>query len=135
MNDTRRKMLTEYLGECWHEITDKGPYQSTCSKCGITFGAIHSSDWNPTGFNRTFTTAHDMVDLVKKMEELDGWYYFVEEYALPLFIKDDSLEFNSSGSQLSWFTFWLITDPARTCELIAEWMEAEHETIKNRPTA
>ncbi len=26
------------------------------------------------------------------------------------------------------FTAWLITDPARTCELIAEWMEGKHET-------
>ena len=117
MNNSKHKLLTEYLGECWHEIKEE---TYSCRKCGMSRAEIYTQP-----FNRTFTTAQDMVDLVKKMEELDGWYYFVEEYALPLFIKDDSLEFNSSGSQLSWFTFWLITDPARTCELIAEWMEAE----------
>ena len=122
MNDTRRRMLTEYLGECWHEITDKGPYQSTCSKCGITFVAIHTSDWDPAGFNRTFTTAQDMVDLVKKLEEKHDWHA-----SLTSIYYGDKWEFSTIYlNDLSGFTVWLITEPARTCELIAEWMEAEH---------
>ena len=122
MNESQRRMLTEYLGECWHEITDKGPYQSTCSKCGITFGAIHTSDWDPAGFNRTFTTAQDMVDLVKKLEEKHDWHA-----SLTSIYYGDKWEFSTIYlNDLSGFTVWLITEPARTCELIAEWMEAEH---------
>ena len=129
MNDTRRRMLTEYLGECWHEITDKGPYQSTCSKCGITFGAIHSSDWNPTGFNRTFTTAQDMVDLAKKMGEKGNFNDFIVwlGYQYPYESDSKSGVWTIAGNAS--FIAWLITDPARTCELIAEWMEGKHERL------
>lgn len=114
MNNTRRRMLTEYLGECWHEITDKGPYQSTCSKCGMIFGAIHLSNWDPTGFNRTFTTAQDMVDLVRKMVT-DGSWLGCYRFLCVKWLNRESV------------MAYLITDPARTCELIAEWEEAEHE--------
>jgi len=126
MNDTRRRMLTEYLGECWHEITDKGPYQSTCSKCGMTFGAIHTSDWDPAGFNRTFTTAQDMVDLVKRIERVGDLGNFTS-FSYPKwgeYCAAHGYPKNKYGGHIA----WLITDPARTCELIAEWMEGEHET-------
>ncbi|HOD97837.1 MAG TPA: hypothetical protein PLT63_03585 [Syntrophales bacterium] len=118
MNDTRRKMLTEYLGSCWHEIVDKGPYLSTCSKCGMTFGAIHTSDWDPAGFNRTFATHADLHALVCKMKEKQELWEFEQIFALKRWH-----DYTSNGET---YLSWLITDPARTCELIAEWMEAKH---------
>ena len=71
MKDEDRKVLTEFLGECFHDIENKGPYQSTCSKCGMTFGAIHSSDWNPNRFNRTFDTWEDFGALWEKIDKKD----------------------------------------------------------------
>lgn len=102
MNDTRRRMLTEYLGECYHEPVEKGPFLY-CIKCA-------EADCT----NRTFTTAQDMLDLVKKMVERGDWRKFLR------FTWESWPGFEGE------FTAWLITDPARTCELIAEWREAEH---------
>ena len=65
--------------------------------------------------NRTFTTSQDMVDLVKKMVERGDWRKFLR------FTWESWPGFEGE------FTAWLITDPARTCELIAEQLEASHE--------
>ena len=73
MKDKDKKTLTEYLGECFHEIEDKGAYQSICSKCGMVFGAVHSSDWNPKAFNRTFDNWKDFGALIERVEEKDQW--------------------------------------------------------------
>jgi len=67
--------------------------------------------------NRTFTTSQDMVDLVKKMVERGDWRKFLR------FTWESWPGFEGE------FTAWLITDPARTCELIAEWMEERHERL------
>jgi hypothetical protein len=130
MNDTRRKMLTEYLGSCRHEITDKGPYQSMCSKCGMTFGAIHSSDWNPTGFNRTFTTAQDMVDLGKRMMVNGDWNPFYCDTFNDWYARNRESVKNTEDADAKFVAWLLFTNPARTCELIAEWMEGKHESTK-----
>lgn len=107
MNDTRRRMLTEYLDECWHE--GGSDYYRTC----VTCHRIHSN-YELENERRTFTTSQDMVDLVKKMVERGDWRKFLR------FTWESWPGFEGE------FTAWLITDPARTCELIAEWKEAEH---------
>ena len=118
MNDTRRKMLTEYLGECWHDIKEE---TYSCRKCGMSLSEIYSQPFTISD-NRTFTTAQDMVDLVKKLEEKHDWHA-----SLTSIYYGDKWEFSTIYlNDLSGFTVWLITEPARTCELIAEWMEAEH---------
>lgn len=62
MNDDRRKMLTEYIGECWIEIV-ASPYRS---------------DGIAENKNRTFTTWADLGAVYSKMVEMvDGtWEAF-----------------------------------------------------------
>jgi len=69
MQDEGRKILTEFLGECWHEMDEKGPYRSSCRKCGTVFGAVHTSDWNPKAFYRTFDSWKDFGVLWDKIIE------------------------------------------------------------------
>lgn len=123
MNDTRRKMLTEYLGECWHEISSYPIIHNNGIKCVICKKyAKHDPSTRYGIVRRTFTTAQDMVDLVKKLEEKHDWHA-----SLTSIYYGDKWEFSTIYlNDLSGFTVWLITEPARTCELIAEWMEAEH---------
>ena len=67
-----KQFLTEkVLKGCWHDIEDHGPFKSKCCKCGMSFGAIHTSDWNPQGFNRTFDNRSDLMDLYEAINR-DG---------------------------------------------------------------
>ena len=68
MNDTDRQFLTEWGGECWHEISDDAEPSYVCPKCGIILTAIHYSDWNPKAFYRTFDTWADFGWLWEKLE-------------------------------------------------------------------
>ena len=66
MEDQDRKILTEFLGECWHEwedrhITDFSP--SKCKKCGYeTVQVFHY---------RTFDTWEDFGMLWEKIKKKD----------------------------------------------------------------
>lgn len=73
-----RKTLTLYLGECWHSMVDKGPYETTCNKCGMSFASIHYSDWDINKFYRTFTTPADLYAVYSKMVEKGEWEGFIE---------------------------------------------------------
>ncbi len=67
-----KQFLTEkVLKGCWHDIEDHGPFKSKCCKCGMSFGAIHTSDWNPQGFNHTFDNRNDLLDLYGQIKK-DG---------------------------------------------------------------
>ena len=77
-----KQFLTEkVLKWCWHDIEDHGPFESHCCKCGMSFGAIHTSDWNPQGFNRTFDTRNDLLDLYEVVYEDGKWDEFFWFYA------------------------------------------------------
>ena len=108
MNDERRKVLTEYLGECWlwdEDLDDEG----MCKKCGQCFESHR--------LNRTFTTDADMMDLFRKLTDKDV--------------------FNSFYSWVMWkHTYWsiknyeemikfLFYEPERFCCLVAEWLEVK----------
>ncbi len=69
-----KQFLTEkVLKGCWHDIEDHGPYKSKCNKCGMSFGAIHTSDWNPQGFNHTFDSRNDLLDLYEAINRDGKW--------------------------------------------------------------
>ena len=114
MNDTRRRMLTEYLGECWHE--GGSDYYRTC----VTCHRIHSN-YELENERRTFTTPADLHALVLRMVGKGEWHNF---YSCVWKVLIREVEDESQILAV------LITDPARTCELIAEWMEGKHESTK-----
>ena len=121
MNDTRRKMLTEYLGECWHEqLDDKTPYVCSCGDEYHTGCSL--ADHIHYGNKRKFDTAQDMVDLVRKMVEKWEW----DDCHSSLWDKWTA-QCEDEEYPIIDYVVWLITDPARTYELIAEWMEGKHE--------
>jgi len=71
-----------------------------------------------------------MVALVRKMVKRGEWVDFCDwcyanndEAGDAMGNAGEPLYFNAQ------FIAWLITDPARTCELIAEWMEGKHERL------
>ena len=69
LTEYHRKVLTEYLGECWHHkgnISVQGMKAYSCSKCG-------SRDRN-----RTFTTPADIYAVYSRMVELGEWEEFCE---------------------------------------------------------
>lgn len=108
ITDEQRQRLTKYLNECWHDIEDKGPFNSTCKKCGASFGAIHASDWNPQSFNRTFTTDTDMMTLFRKL--VDSCKY---------------IDFNKFFSAERVSLEYLFYEPERFCLMVDEWLERE----------
>ena len=108
MTDDDRKMLTEYLGECWHKhiVDSDSPIDCSCGSPGI-----HD--------NRTFTTWGDLGALVCKMVERGDWGIFANHVAKEEW---NAYEYSNPEWLRCDFTSWLITDPARTCNLIAEWL-------------
>ena len=69
MNDERRKVLTKYLGLCWHEGRMPINCGFRCVKCGDTYVV-----------NRTFTTDADMMDLFRKLTDKDVFNFHPVQY-------------------------------------------------------
>ena len=115
LTHNEKKRITEkLLGECYHEIEDKGPYASTCSKCSLTFGAIHTSDWDPAGFNRSFNTPKDAHDILVKLVDDWKWKSFADKYFLHHSI--DIIK--------------ILYIPEKFCWFISEWLKEEYDAGK-----
>jgi hypothetical protein len=106
MNDDMRKRLTEYLEECWHELSGPQPIDR-CVHCDKLKYTIH---------NRTFTTPDDMDALRRKLVEKGDWIKF-QIVAHEAWKKERSDEY---------YVAWLM-EPERFCSLVAEWFEEKEE--------
>lgn len=105
-----RKMLTEWLGECWHDtfVRNVGHdnVETICPKCFKSTGEL------PDVVYRVFTYADDMVALEDRLEKEGLWRSF----------------FWWSWKQKSQFTWacdhtsWLIKNPERFCQLCADFL-------------
>lgn len=104
MNDERRRLLTEYIGECWIEIV-ASPYRS---------------DGIAENKNRTFTTWADLWAVRKALERHDD----VSDFLDLTFWKHAELPRGTKNE--GGYVWWLFT-PARFCELAAEFLEGRHE--------
>ena len=82
LNDERRKVLTKYLGLCWHEGRMPINCGYRCIKCGDTFTT-----------NRTFDNRNDLMDLYEALYREMKWFGF----RLSLLTCDDSHAFCLSG--------------------------------------
>lgn len=108
LNDDDRKLLTEFLGECWHDDpTPISPHflfvKLECSKC-------HGHYLK----NRTFATWQDTGDLKVKIVEMGEWEGFIYFICRRWPNRND----------LSWTELrnWLM-DPIRFPELVAGWLK------------
>ena len=63
-----RKMLTEYMGECWHEPGRIGRFTRICRKCGKK---------GVSNRHRTFTIWRDLGDLKEVIVEKGEWKEFL----------------------------------------------------------
>lgn len=113
-NEDKKRITEKLLGECWHDIEDKGPYASKCSKCGLIFGAIHTSDWNPTGFNRSFDTPQEIHPILVKLVDDWEWKSFSNKYFIRHSI--DLVKALYNPKQFYW--------------LISEWLKEKYDTGK-----
>jgi hypothetical protein len=109
-------MLTEYLGEGWHELSGSFEEGTLNCSCGAKWDKY--CDCRSGHENRTFTTPAGLHALACKMVKRGEWHNFYS-YVWKALIKEVEDE--------SQILAVLITNPARTCQLIAEWMEASHE--------
>jgi hypothetical protein len=106
LTESDRRLLTEYLGECWHEW--KGPSSNFCSKCD-----------KYAERNRTFITIQDFYDLKVKIVERGEWEDFIEFAYRGVW--DRICGRDTKGE----FTNWLI-NPDR-CETVASWLRGRKE--------
>ena len=69
MTDQEKRLLTEFLGECWHEgwVNKAGTY--CCNKCPAAYPSVEASrldftDWRVAG------------RLIEKTEDVEVWYFY-----------------------------------------------------------
>jgi len=124
MNDADRKLLTEeVLGECWHEKSGTSYFvphilgfpdvedSFLCSMCGQKF---RESEY------RTFSTWQDLGDLKDKLVEKGMWNDF------SAFAWDKWTDQCEGGRcPVEDYANWLL-NPARFCQLVADWWKEEH---------
>jgi hypothetical protein len=72
MNEDDKKLLTEFLEECWHKLD----IYLVCVRCGRT--PCFPEEWKA---HRTFTTWQDLGDLKEKLVEKGMWKEFLFFYA------------------------------------------------------
>jgi hypothetical protein len=122
MDDETRKMMSEWLGECWHEY-DLGGFRNLeeyfmcdrgyplCNKCNS-----HNI------FQRTFTAPGDFFAVKNRMVELG---LFVKFY---MWAWDNWFETGPEWWSAR-FANWLI-DPARFCQLAADFLKERKDADK-----
>jgi hypothetical protein len=119
MNDADRKILTEMIGECWHEDKlfkcDDGSSFIRCPKCKLPI-----SKWNL----RSFTTPDDLFAVKEAIEKMGKWEEFFtttfnEWYAVT--------EIPDDRDRDAMFSTWLfrptINGEPHFCQLVAEFLE------------
>jgi len=112
MNDEDKKLLTNFIGEKWHEDSGiKGNEQGTTNLCTCGEYFATSSHFAQCG-HRTFLTGDDMLALKNKIVKKGKWTQFFM-WAWDL----SDCDF-IDGSTTSQYTDWLFTMP-RFAELVA----------------
>ena len=101
----QRKLLTEWLGECWHKLHRSPKYDDIsglyCSKCKKIVNS-----------NRTFENYFDFGAVVEKLIKTEQWEDFFNYAYLRLY--------RNTGILIEKGVGVLISDPERFCILVAE---------------
>jgi hypothetical protein len=126
MDDADRKLLTEYLGECWHEPGDRVSKESPviqCAKC--------KKYYHPMSGFHTFTTLTNMMDLYEAIVKKGKWWEFVD-YAGNQDTEHSVTEFETTFQIFASIASWLFCLNGQgyeeRCQMVADWIkEASHE--------
>jgi hypothetical protein len=123
MNESDKKRLTEWLGECWHIKGDKVSEQVyVCSNCARYF--------NRKSANRTFTEDADFFACFEKLVEKGEWEKF-GWFAVQTWQKEDRVDGVSHTEH--GYNQWLLSRTEsgryRLCVLVAEW-RAQKEGVE-----
>ena len=126
MDESDCKLLTTFLGECWHEKPEESYHRQArkrfflghiCGKCGKAY------------LNRTFTTPDDMMAVKDKLEEKGEWCGFTSysyskwrDYVLGL--PPDKYKHEMSDDRCSYMFVWLL-NPTRFCQLAADFLKGD----------
>ena len=119
ITDKQRKMLTEFIGECWHEydceMEDDGIIRQFCVICDA------DSSSNHFGF-RTFTTDSDMMAVRKALRNKEKmWHNFFNYLG---WIDTIPSSFNAGEFWLNRKSMaYLDENPERFCWLVAKFLE------------
>ena len=135
MNDDRRKMLTEYIGECWHESDQTdcvgrqklngGTLYQKCKHCN----KIMSSSFERFLYNRTFTTESDMIALYRNLWKAVGmqsWYRFYDE-AMDIYheIHNPCECLTDTGGFTAWLFCLSGSGYDERCQMVYEFLKGE----------
>jgi hypothetical protein len=114
LTEAQKKMLTEFLGECWHEDElfrcDDGSSFIRCKKCRRPL-----SRWEPFAF----TSPDDRQALCEKLMERVEWAGF-HTFVYERWLREPSIVSVD-------FTYYLLVEqPERFCKLVvAFWREGK----------
>ena len=133
MTELDRKLLTEFLGECWHVPRGASfqiccnPAKQTCRKCKM--------DVLEAGEHRTFDSWQDLGDLQEKLVEKGEWGMFLlcryqifsaELYLVRRCIRGQQVSEIDSPVELQFPTF--LMHPVRFSQLVADYLaERPHD--------
>lgn len=126
MIDATKKLLTEYLGEKYHQISTNYGEVSKCS-CGARGAIARMECWKN---NRPFTTWADLGALKEKMAERGDWEEFLSfcfyeascNSDFPMGMIDDE-EMSGENKYYDEDFINYILNPLRFCDLAGEWVE------------
>ena len=132
MNDEIRKLLTKFLGECWHNTEVFDSDFDKCNKCEGFFSAHRESNGQ-----RTFTTWQDLGalkdKLVEKGEEGDFIRWVARQSIFVTLENHTDIEYDldiypASVPEKIYQKVFDIFNAPRFCELVGEWWEeGSHE--------
>jgi len=118
MTDEDKKLLTEFLGECWHEYTFEKQPEDECGEfsCWVCRCGHKTQFWQKQRQNRTFTTWQDMGDLKETLVE-KGRYEEFEAFASVIYKREKMFLHRPLVN-------WLLS-PAVFISLVAEFLKQE----------
>ena len=117
MTDENKKLLTEYMGDCWHEPGDQVSKESPVMQCAKCKKYYHPM----SGFH-TFTTREDMMDLYEAIAKKGEWDSF-DNY---------SWNYRKGASVNLAHAAWLFCLDGEgyesRCQMVVDWVkEASHD--------
>ena len=115
LTEEDRKRLTEFLGECWHEL-ENSKYETRiiCTKCGRN---IDGRDYK---YMKSFTIPDDQHAVFSKLVEVGKWRLFIDVYVFPKYARKESIH-----SYNGYFIQWLFINPERFCKLASDYLMEE----------
>ena len=113
MDESDCKLLTTFLGECWHEKPEESYHRQArkrfflghiCGKCGKAY------------LNRTFTTPDDMMEVFHKLVEINKWANFKWH-------ENTVRQWDLDETNLVYSDWLFYNNPTRFCQLAADFLK------------